>query len=277
MAIRLKDAKIANTGAFVLCDCFVGKTRLGAGRDGGAEATGWCSSCPIIGVVPFYHPGISGIFSYDYRIVLATLRHHAPLQEVPMNVKPALSFTFGAFLLASVQFASAETSSLSNPAQFLAQFPSGAGLAAQVRNLLASDKSTLSQLIGLLGSANGDQQNAIADGLAQAAKFYIRTDPACAPSAPSTPVCFGTQIQQAVANTNDPNFIKAYASIAGDTGTASTGGGGGAGGGQTGNIATGGSSTGGITQGQTFSPNTFTNLLTSSGAGGASFSSVSSQ
>jgi hypothetical protein len=183
----------------------------------------------------------------------------------------------GLFFLAFAQVAHAESgdqrnASISNPGQFLGQFPSGGrALVSTVRDLLTSDKSTLSTLIRLLPYANGDQQTAIADGLAEAAKIYLRSDPACAVGAPQSPgTCFATQIQQAVATSGNPDFIKAYASIAGDTGTASTGGGGGGGGGQTGNnTPSGGTNTGFLTLGQHF-PNNFQNLFTGAVASGAS-------
>jgi hypothetical protein len=199
-----------------------------------------------------------------------------------MNVKFVLAPVVGMFLLVTTPFARAEVSGGTanfKPDTFLAQYPRGeAGLASEVRNLLLSDRATLPLIIGLLSGANGSQQKAIADGLAQAAKDYLKTDAACALNAPVSPVCFATQIQQAVANSGDPNFIKAYASIAGDTGTASTGGGGGGGGGggQTGNSApSGGQNTGSIPSGSTPTPTKFTNFFTGSAVGSANSSSVS--
>jgi hypothetical protein len=201
-----------------------------------------------------------------------------------MNIKFVFSCFCSILFLAFASFAHAAVgdgppnANLNSPAAFLAQFPNGGDkLASEVRNLLSADKAALPQLMGLLPAANGAQQDAIANGLAQAAKLYLRVDPACGLNAPASPVCFATQIQQAVANSNDPNFIKAYASMAGDTGTASTGGGGGGGGGQTsGNIASGGSNTGNTTPNTSFTPNTFSNLLTSSFSSAAGFSSPGS-
>ena len=108
-----------------------------------------------------------------------------------------------------------------NPGQLLTQFPGGGeALRAMARDYMTSDKSVLTPLIALLANANQDQRIAIAQGLADAAKLYAPTD---LPEA--------TEIQQAVAKTGLSEVIKAYASIAGDTGTGSTGGGGGGGGG----------------------------------------------
>jgi hypothetical protein len=132
-------------------------------------------------------------------------------------------------------------------------------LTRNVRDALASDKTSLDSLIRLMKAANPDQQTAIAQGLAQAAKAYAsNNDPA-----------FANQIQLAVAATGLTEVIKAYASIAGDTGTASTGGGGGGGGG--GAISappSGGANTAAFTPGNTFA----TNRTTGFGVTGASLS-----
>jgi hypothetical protein len=162
--------------------------------------------------------------------------------------------------------ASVVSTFMGNPNQLLTQFP-GAGpqLTKQVRELLASDKTTLPSLISLLKLASPDQQTAIAAGLAQAAKAYASNDPA-----------FANQVQTEVAATGIPDVIKAYASIAGDTGTASTGGGGGSGGG---GPNTAGAPTGGPNFGSSNNPNTFvantSNSLTGGTAGGGGFSQVS--
>ncbi|SHJ85667.1 hypothetical protein SAMN05444159_1700 [Bradyrhizobium lablabi] len=143
---------------------------------------------------------------------------------------------------------------LANPGQLLNSFPNGGqGLAQRTREYLAADKAALEPLIKLLQSANKDQQDAMASGLAQAAKAYSGSDQQ-----------FSNEIQTAVARTGIEEVIKAYASVAGDTGTASTGGGGGAGGGSGG--ATGSGLPSGGTNGGTFPtaaafPNAF-NLLT---------------
>jgi hypothetical protein len=137
-------------------------------------------------------------------------------------------------------------------------------LTRNVRDTLASDKTSLNSLITLMKAANPDQQTAIAQGLAQAAKAYAsNNDPA-----------FANQIQLAVAATGLTEVIKAYASIAGDTGTASTGGGGGGGGG--GGISappSGGANTAAFTPGNTFAAN----KTSSFGVTGGSLSGASSQ
>jgi hypothetical protein len=110
---------------------------------------------------------------------------------------------------------------LSNPGQLLNTFPTGGqGLTLRTQEYLAAEKSTLAPLIKLLQSANKEQQNAMATGLFQAAKAYAASDQP-----------FATEIQTAVAATGIEEVIKAYASAAGDTGTATTGGGGAGGGG----------------------------------------------
>ena len=147
-----------------------------------------------------------------------------------------------------------------NPGQLLTQFP-GAGpqLVKQVRDLLTTDKATLTSILGLLKLASPDQQTAIADALAQVAKAYSKSDPA-----------FANQIQQGVANAGIPEVSKAYAEAAGDTGTASTGGGGGggAGGGQVGQPPTGGPNNG--TFPTTAGVNTVPNTIAGGSLGGTS-------
>ena len=139
-------------------------------------------------------------------------------------------------------------------------------LTRNVRDELISDKTSLDSLIRLLKAANPDQQTAIAQGLAQAAKAYAsNNDPA-----------FANQIQLEVAATGLTEVIKAYASITGDTGTASTGGGGGfgGGGGPTSGPPTGGANTASIAEGNTFTA-TQAFGFTGSSLGGANFSQVS--
>jgi hypothetical protein len=141
-------------------------------------------------------------------------------------------------------------------------------LTRNVRDQLSSDKTSLDTLIRLLKAANPDQQTAIAQGLAQAAKAYAaNNDPA-----------FANQIQLAVAATGLTEVIKAYASIAGDTGTASTGGGGGGGGGgPTTAPPTGGANAASNLPGGTFAatqPFAFTGATLSSSSGGG-FTQVS--
>jgi hypothetical protein len=145
---------------------------------------------------------------------------------------------------------------LSNPNQLLNLFPNGGqGLSQRTREYLTTDKATLSSLIKLLPSASKEQQDAIAAGLAQAAKAYASSDQQ-----------FANEIQTAVASSGIEEVVKAYASIAGDTGTASTGGGGGGGGagggggGTSSTIPAGGSNNGTFPTAAVF-PNAF-NLLT---------------
>jgi hypothetical protein len=161
------------------------------------------------------------------------------------------------------QFANAQATQQGPSQPALSQSPGE--LTRNVRDELVTEKKFLDSLIGLLKSGNPDQQTAIAQGLAQAAKAYAsNNDPA-----------FANQIQQAVAATGLTEVVKAYAAIAGDTGTASTGGGGGFGGGGP-NVAgapTGGQNSGGFNGGNTFATNGTPNLLTGGTVGGASFSS----
>jgi hypothetical protein len=140
-------------------------------------------------------------------------------------------------------------------------------LTRNVRDELNSDKTSLDSLIKLLKAGNPDQQTAVAQGLAQAAKAYAaNNDPA-----------FANQIQQAVAATGLTEVIKAYASIAGDTGTASTGGGGGGGGGggPINGAPSGGANNGVGPAGNSFAANGATNFLTGGALGAANFSSFS--
>jgi hypothetical protein len=148
-----------------------------------------------------------------------------------------------------------------NRGQFLSGFPAGgASLIAQIRDLVASDPTTLPLILQLLANANGEQLNAIGIGLGQGALVCTRVDQA-----------FATEIQQAVAATNNDGVMVAFASVLGDRPIAALGGGGGgasggAGGGQINPIT--GSGTGGSSTTPTFTSfftrNTGTNLFTSS-------------
>jgi hypothetical protein len=189
-----------------------------------------------------------------------------------MMFRAAVRCSFGAIFLLSAHLANAQIAGqgpalpnaaiadfLANPTQLLSQFPNGGpGLAKQVGDLVDSDKATLATLIAIAKTANEDQRKAMASALAGVAKAYAASgDPA-----------FANQIQQAVANSGLPEFAKAYAEAAGDTGTASTGGGGG-GGGPIAGGPTGGQNTG------TFPVTNGTNNLFSApgspGVGGSSF------
>lgn len=117
----------------------------------------------------------------------------------------------------------------SSPASLLTKYPDGGPqLISSVRDLGASDPSTLPALVGLLKdpAIKTSQMQAIVAGLAQLARLAARTDQA-----------FADEIQRAIAGTNNPQVIAAYQAATGDVAIAATGGGG-AGGGGTG---TGGS------------------------------------
>lgn len=113
----------------------------------------------------------------------------------------------------------------SNPSQLLQQFPQGgAALISRVRDLAASDPTTLPLLIDLLKSADPKTQiPAIAAGLAQVARLASKTDQA-----------YATEIQNAIGASGNQVAIAAYQAATGDVAIAATGGGGGAGGGGTG-------------------------------------------
>lgn len=116
---------------------------------------------------------------------------------------------------------------LANPANLLQDASAGdAALVSQIRDLAIANPATLTSIIGLLGTASKEQKSAIASGLAQAAKIIVKTNPP-----------YATQIQQAIADTKDQDFILAYAGAAGDVAIGAAGGGGagsaGASGGQT--------------------------------------------
>ncbi|WP_213769880.1 hypothetical protein [Bradyrhizobium sp. dw_78] len=180
-----------------------------------------------------------------------------------MIVRFAARLLLSVALIVPAGFANAQTAQQGPSQPSLAQSPGE--LTKNVRDELTSDKTFLDSIIALLKAGEPDQQTAIAQGLAQAAKTYAaNNDPA-----------FANQIQQAVAATGLTEIIKAYASIAGDTGTASTGGGGGTGGGgpNTAGAPTGGANNGGFNGGSNFAANGTPNLLTGGSLGGASFSS----
>jgi hypothetical protein len=126
---------------------------------------------------------------------------------------------------------------MKNPSQLLTQFPNGGGMMiSRVRDLMASDPATLSTILGLAANANAEQKAALGAALGQAARLYVRNDPAVA-----------GLIQQQVAASNDPDLIRAYRAVAGDIETGGVGGGGestGGVGGQTSAIPSGGPSSG---------------------------------
>ena len=114
-----------------------------------------------------------------------------------------------------------------DPAALLTRFPiGGAQMISMVRDLVASDPTTLPLILDLITNANGDQINAIGTGLGQSALICVRTDQA-----------FANEIQQMVAAIDNQALKLAFAAVFGDQGIgAVTGGGGlgvGGGGGQT--------------------------------------------
>jgi len=182
-----------------------------------------------------------------------------------------------------------------NPGQLLSEFPSGGpGLISRVRDLSASDPSTLTPIINLLkeqdqklkdarakfekatGTEARDlsqqianlqaQIRAIASGLAQTARLATRTDQA-----------YANEIQAAVAASGSEFAIAAYQASTGDSaiaagagggGGAGAGGGGTGGGGPTGNtgIVFGGANSGATTFGGAH----YSTLTTSQGTGSVS-------
>jgi len=113
-----------------------------------------------------------------------------------------------------------------SPTGLLQQFPDGGALMiSRVRDLGASDPSTLPALISLLKTPGltAGQRTAIVSGLAQVARLASKTDQA-----------YADEIQRAVVGVGDPAVIAAYQAATGDVAIAATGGGGGAGGGGTG-------------------------------------------
>ncbi|UPJ74476.1 hypothetical protein [Bradyrhizobium sp. 187] len=108
------------------------------------------------------------------------------------------------------------------PGTLLTQFPAGAQLISRVRDLGASDPTTVPALIALLKdpATNKDQIRAITAGLAQLARMAAVADQA-----------FANEIQTAIAGTNNPDVIAAYQAATGDVAIAAAGGGAGGGGG----------------------------------------------
>jgi hypothetical protein len=108
---------------------------------------------------------------------------------------------------------------LADPGAVLQQNPSGGPtLVSQIRDLAVANPSTLQPIIDLLAKASKDQKNAIASGLAQAAKIVVKNNPQ-----------YATQIQLAIADTKDQDVVLAYAAAAGNAPIGAAGGGGGAG------------------------------------------------
>lgn len=93
-----------------------------------------------------------------------------------------------------------------NPGSALSAAPNGGGaLISQIRDLAATDSSTMDPILGLLKDANEDQKKAIGAGLAQAARICVSKDQA-----------YANKIQQDIADSKDPTLVLAYASSAGN-------------------------------------------------------------
>jgi hypothetical protein len=120
---------------------------------------------------------------------------------------------------------------LANPEDLLSQFPTGGGLLiARVKDLAASDPSTVDPILALLKRANADQASAIGTGLGQVAMMAVAQDQA-----------FATDLQSKVAQAGNTEAIVAFSAVVGgDIKLAATGPGVGAGGG--GESQTGGNS-----------------------------------
>src|SRR5581483_8089800 len=114
------------------------------------------------------------------------------------------------------------------PNNLLRQYPTGGPqLISRVRDLGASDPTTLPGLIALLKdpATTKDQMRAIVAGLAQVARMAAQSDQA-----------FANEIQTAIAGIGNPDVIAAYQAATGDVAIAATGGGGGGGSGSGGPI-----------------------------------------
>jgi hypothetical protein len=119
------------------------------------------------------------------------------------------------FAEATVVQVSTTQAFIANPKVILEQNPNGGGrLSTQVRDLAASDGSTLGPIINLLKDANDAQKTAISDGLAQAAKLVVLTNQALA-----------AEIQSRIAAINDPTITVAFTNALGDVRLGGVGGG----------------------------------------------------
>ncbi|MGX1166182.1 hypothetical protein AB7M16_002448 [Bradyrhizobium sp. USDA 372] len=147
------------------------------------------------------------------------------------------------------------------PNSLLQQYPTGGPqLISRVRDLGASDPTTLPGLIALLKdpATTKDQMRAIVAGLAQVARMAAQQDQA-----------YANEIQTAIAGTGNPDVIAAYQAATGDVAIAATGGGGAGGGGSGsgGPTGTSGFATGGGGGGTVFGNNTTANNGTGTGSG----------
>ncbi|KRQ01512.1 hypothetical protein AOQ72_08585 [Bradyrhizobium yuanmingense] len=156
------------------------------------------------------------------------------------------------------------------PNSLLQQYPTGGPqLISRVRDLGASDPTTLTGLIALLKdrATTPDQMRAIVAGLAQVARMAAQSDQA-----------YANEIQAAIANTGNADVIAAYQAATGDVAIAATGGGGGGGGsgagGPTGNnFPTGGTGGAAVRFGNNNNPNNPPNTV--GGGVGSTNNSVS--
>jgi hypothetical protein len=122
---------------------------------------------------------------------------------------------------------------LANPEGLLSQYADGGPLmVARVKDLVASEPTTVDPILALLKSANQEQASAIGTGLGQVALMAVAQDQA-----------FATDLQTKVAQAgNTPAIVAFSAVVGGDIQLAAAGPGGGAGGG--GESQTGGGTTG---------------------------------
>lgn len=147
------------------------------------------------------------------------------------------------------------------PNSLLQQYPTGGPqLISRVRDLGASDPTTLTGLIALLKdpATTKDQMRAIVAGLAQVARMAASSDQA-----------YANEIQAAIAATGNADVIAAYQAATGDVAIAATGGGAGGGGSGAGGPTGSGFPTGGSSSGiVVFGNNTTANNPPGGGGGG---------
>jgi len=150
-----------------------------------------------------------------------------------------------------------------SPSSLLQQYPTGGPqLISRVRDLGASDPTTLPGLIALLKdpATTNDQMRAIVAGLAQVARMAAQQDQA-----------YANEIQTAIAGTGNPDVIAAYQAATGDVAIAATGGGAGGGSGAGGPTGTSGFANGATGGAATiFGNNTTANNAPNTGNGGVS-------
>lgn len=122
-----------------------------------------------------------------------------------------------------------------NPGDLLSRFPGGGGgMVSEVRNMVATNPSSLDGIPAILAAATSAQKEAIGAGLGQAAGLCTRQEPTSA-----------RRIQEAVLGMNNSEVSQAFQTVTGDRQTAATGGGAGGGGGGGGGTGVSSSSTAG--------------------------------